>query len=67
MSKPTKAFTQTSRTAPPLQHQRAIAEQTEAFLAKGGKIQQIPNGVSGQPKLGGPSLSAPAAVVAEAP
>ena len=67
MSKPTRAFTQTSRTAPPLQHQRAIAEQTAAFLAKGGTIQQIPNGVSGQPKLGGPMLSAPAAKTAEAP
>lgn len=60
MSKQSKPFPQTGRAAPPIQHQRAIAEQTEAFLASGGKIQQIPNGVSGQPKLGGPSLAAPA-------
>lgn len=66
MTKATKSFTQTNKTPPPIQHQRAIAEQTEAFLAKGGKIQQIPNGVSGQPKLGGPSLSATSAAT-EAP
>jgi hypothetical protein len=60
MSKQPKPFPQTSRTAPPIQHQRAIAEQTAAFLASGGKIQQIPNGVSGQPKLGGPSMTAAA-------
>jgi hypothetical protein len=38
-------------------HQRAIAEQTAAFLASGGKIQKIPSGVSGQAKLGGPMFT----------
>ena len=61
MSKQSKPFPQTGRAAPPVQHQRAIAEQTAAFLAKGGSIQQIPSGVSGQPKLGGPSFVAAAA------
>ena len=27
----------------------SITEQTERFLAQGGKVQQIPRGVSGQP------------------
>jgi len=61
MSKPTRAFTQANRPAPPIEQQRLIAEQTAAFLAKGGAIQQIPNGVSGQPRLGGVSAVAPAA------
>jgi hypothetical protein len=39
-----------------------IAEQTAAFLAGGGEIQRIPRGVSGQPKLGGPQLTAAQAV-----
>lgn len=68
MSKQSKPFPQTGRAAPPIQHQRAIAEQTAAFLAKGGSIQQVPSGVSGQPKLGGPSFVAAAAEKAlEAP
>lgn len=66
MTKPTKAFTQTSRAAPPLEHQRAIAAQTEAFLAGGGAITQIPNGVSGQAKLGGPQMPGVAAAAAAA-
>jgi hypothetical protein len=49
-----RAFTQSSRPAPPLDQQRVIAEQTEAFLARGGEIQQIPNGVSGQVGFGAP-------------
>jgi len=31
-----------------------IEEQTAAFLESGGKIQQIPSGVSGQTNLSGP-------------
>jgi len=57
MSKNNRAFTSTNRMPPSVAQQREIAAQTEAFLAKGGEIQQIPNGVSGQPKLGGPSLA----------
>ncbi len=56
MAKPTRTITHAKQSAPPLVQQRQIAEQTAAFLAGGGTIQQIPNGVSGQPKLGGPSL-----------
>lgn len=32
----------------------SIEEQTAAFLKSGGKIQQIPTGVSGQTNLAGP-------------
>lgn len=32
----------------------SIAEQTERFLASGGKIQEIPTGVSGQVTTSGP-------------
>ncbi|MDB6063004.1 MAG: hypothetical protein JWM78_3107 [Verrucomicrobiaceae bacterium] len=66
MAKANKVFTQTNKAAPPIQHQRAIAEQTAAFLAGGGKIQQIPNGVSGQAKLGGPKLPDAPVAAAEA-
>lgn len=56
MAKPTRTISHAKQSAPPLEQQREIAAQTAAFLARGGAIQQIPNGVSGQPKLGGPSL-----------
>jgi hypothetical protein len=61
-----RAFTQSSRPAPPLDQQRVIAEQTEAFLAKGGAIQQIPNGVSGQVGFGAPRSAAAIAAAAAA-
>lgn len=48
MAKYDKPITRSRTPAPPLEQQRAIAAQTEAFLASGGTIQQIPNGVSGQ-------------------
>ena len=32
----------------------SLEEQTAQFLASGGKIQQIPNGVSGQVQTSGP-------------
>ncbi len=32
----------------------SLEEQTAAFLASGGEIQQIPNGVSGQVQTSGP-------------
>lgn len=57
MAKPTRTVSHAKQSAPPIQQQREIAAQTAAFLAGGGKIQQIPNGVSGQPKLGGPTLT----------
>lgn len=56
MAKPTRTVSHAKQVAPPFEQQREIAAQTAAFLAGGGTIQQIPNGVSGQPKLGGPSL-----------
>lgn len=58
MTKITRTVSHAKHSAPPLDQQREIAAQTAAFLARGGEIQQIPNGVSGQPKLGGPALSA---------
>jgi hypothetical protein len=58
-----RAFTQASRPAPPLDQQHAIAAQTEAFLAKGGEIQKIPNGVSGQVAFGAPRPATPAVAV----
>ena len=33
---------------------QSIEEMTAAFLESGGKIQEIPNGVSGQTSLSGP-------------
>jgi len=33
---------------------KSIEEQTKAFLAAGGKIQQIESGVSGQQSMAGP-------------
>lgn len=60
MAKPTRTISHAKHAAPPLEQQREIAEQTAAFLAKGGAIQQIPNGVSGQPKLGGPMFTSAA-------
>ena len=59
MTKPNRTISQAKQSPPPLAQQREIAAQTAAFLAGGGTIQQIPRGISGQPKLGGPSLTAP--------
>ena len=57
MAKPSKsAASKVSAEPPVLQQHRLIAEQTAQFLNGGGEIQQIPRGVSGQPKLGGPSM-----------
>ncbi len=61
MAKATRSFIPANKTAPPLEQQRQIAEQTAAFLAKGGSIQQVANGVSGQTSLGGPRLAPSAA------
>lgn len=58
MAKSDRTFPRTAQSPPPLMQQRQIADQTAAFLAKGGAIQRIPNGVSGQPKLGGPMFTA---------
>ncbi len=57
MAKPSKSAASKVSSEPPiLQQHRLIAEQTAQFLNGGGEIQHIPRGVSGQPKLGGPSL-----------
>lgn len=61
MAKSDRVFPRMAQTPPPLMQQRQIAEQTAAFLAKGGEIQCVANGVSGQPKLGGPSFTAQSA------
>ena len=57
MAKSDRVFPRKAQSPPPLEQQLQIVDQTAAFLAKGGAIQQIPNGVSGQPKLGGPSFT----------
>lgn len=49
--------------APPIAEQQAIAEQTAAFLAQGGKIQRIPRGVSGQLQNSGARYGGRAAAV----
>lgn len=60
MAKPNRTVSHSKQSAPPLEQQREIAKQTAAFLARGGEIKQIPNGVSGQSKLGGPMFTASA-------
>ncbi len=35
--------------AAPVETSESIADQVEAFLKSGGKVQEIPRGVSGQP------------------
>ncbi|MDX9875748.1 MAG: hypothetical protein RBS88_12630 [Spongiibacteraceae bacterium] len=52
MSRIKKPITRHTVSAPPIAQQQEIAEQTAAFLARGGKVQQIPSGVSGQQHLG---------------
>lgn len=62
MAKPSRSSIQANAAVPTAEHQRIIAEKTAAFLAGGGEIQQIPKGVSGYGKLGGPQVPvAPAA------
>lgn len=57
MSKPSKPVVSKATDEPPVaQQHRLIAEQVAQFLQGGGEIQKIPRGVSGQPKLGGPSM-----------
>ncbi|MCG3171703.1 MAG: hypothetical protein CALGDGBN_03344 [Pseudomonadales bacterium] len=56
MAKPARVYTQGNAVPSAAEQQRQIAEQTAAFLAGGGRIQQIPRGVSGQPRLGGPPV-----------
>ena len=63
MAKSDRVFPRTAQSPPPFMQQRQIAEQTAAFLAKGGEIQRIPNGVSGQPKLGGPTFTITGAAI----
>ncbi len=49
MAKSEKATPETKQKA-----QLTIAEETAIFLKSGGKIQQIPTGVSGQVSMSGP-------------
>jgi len=50
------ANTKSTKTANQLDRESSLAleEQTAKFLAAGGKIQQIPSGVSGQVQTSGP-------------
>jgi hypothetical protein len=50
----TKKATFKPKPAAAVETQRSIEEQTAAFLKHGGKVQQIPNGVTGQVNLAGP-------------
>ena len=56
MAKPSRSSIQANAAVPTAEHQRIIAEKTAAFLAGGGEIQQLPQGVSGYSKLGGPQV-----------
>ena len=57
MAKSSKPVVSKASEEPPIMQQhRLIAEQVAQFLQGGGEIQKIPRGVSGQPKLGGPSM-----------
>lgn len=51
-----KASTSSAKRKQPaaVETRESIEEQVKAFLAAGGKIQQIPNGVSGQTNTSGP-------------
>lgn len=50
----TKKATASKHVEPVQETSESIAEQTARFLAGGGKIQQIPTGVSGQVATSGP-------------
>ena len=39
------------RQAAPIETSQSIAEQTAAFIKAGGKVEQVPRGVSGQTSL----------------
>lgn len=39
---------------PVMDHRINLAEQVEAFLKAGGKVQKIPSGISGQTSTSGP-------------
>lgn len=49
-----KSMSSKSNKPEAVETRQSIAEQTAAFLQKGGKITQIPNGVSGQTSTSGP-------------
>ncbi|MCX2779006.1 hypothetical protein [Microbulbifer thermotolerans] len=50
-----KASTSAKRKQPAaVETRESIEEQVQAFLAAGGKIQQVPKGVSGQTNTSGP-------------
>jgi len=58
MARPAKTGLQSGSAVPMAEQQRIIAAETAAFIAGGGQIQQIPKGVSGYAKLGGPQAPA---------
>jgi len=43
-----------AKNSSPLETSESIAAQVEAFLNKGGEIQQVDTGVSGQKNMSGP-------------
>ena len=69
MANSSRPFTKSSARSPATEQQSSIAQQTAEFLQRGGKIQHVERGVSGQPKLGGPQAKpaqpAPAATQEE--
>ncbi len=54
MASVTKKATFKAKPPAAIETQRSIEEQTAAFLKCGGKVQQIPSGVTGQVNLAGP-------------
>ncbi len=54
MARQARVYTQSAVASSVADQQRLIAEETAAFIAGGGEIQQIPRGVSGLPRPGGP-------------
>lgn len=52
-AKPTRA-TSKKKAAAATESSMSIEEQTKAFLASGGEIEQINSGVSGQQSMAGP-------------
>ena len=53
-SKGSKTTSKGSKTDEPVGSKDDIAEHIQAFLKAGGKVQQIPSGVSGQTSTSGP-------------
>jgi hypothetical protein len=54
----TRAGTAKKKAAPASESSQSIAEQTQAFLKSGGKIDYVNSGVSGQQSMAGPKYIA---------